>query len=156
MEIHNFSKSDISSIAGLMRRMADFHHGLDSEYKAGEGYKDLEVEIEGWLADADILVLVAEEGGEAVGYIRISVEPAPAYLDEKKIGLVDDIFVTENYRRQGIAELLFAKAKEWFSKKGARSVELNVDVRNKDAIKLWKKLGFNEQKLRMRMGSNRE
>src|SRR3989344_201062 len=136
MEIRNFSKSDISSIAGLMRRMADFHHGLDPEYKAGEGYDDLEGERESWLADADILVLMAEEDGAVAGYMRISIEPAPAYLDEKKIGLVDDIFVTENYRRRGIAELLFAKAKDWFSKKRAHSVELNVDVRNKDAIKL--------------------
>lgn len=150
MIIRNFSRNDISAIAGLMRRMADFHHALNSEYKAGEEYRNLEEEIEGWLSEPNILVFLAEENGKAVGYMRISVEPAPAYLNEKKIGMVDDVFVDGAYRRQGMAEALFTKAREWFSKKGVHSIELNADVHNEGAIALWKKLGFEERKLRMR------
>lgn len=148
--IRGFSKDDIPAIADLMRQMAGFHNSLDPEYKAGGGYPNLEEEIEGWLSNADILILVAKEKGEIVGYARISVEPAPTYLNEKKIGIIDDIFVIEDYRRKGVAEALFEKSKEWFLKKKVYSVELNVDVRNEGAIALWKKLGFSERKLRMR------
>ena len=150
MDIRAFSKNDVSVVADLMRRMADFHHALNSEYRTGEEYRNLEEEIEGWLSEPDILVFLAEENGKAVGYIRISVEPAPAYLDEKKIGIVDDVFILESSRRQGVAKLLYAKAEEWFFKKGVHSIELNVDCKNEKAVEFWKKHGFGERKLRMR------
>ena len=151
MFIRILQKSDLSALMKLLEKMVEHHRRLDSYYKPFSQYKNLRSEAELWLKDKNTLVLTAEDAGELIGYFRGSVEKAPEYADRDKIGVVDDIFVLKPYRRQGIAEMLFNEALPWFQKKKIKNIELNVDARNKAAIKFWRKLGFGEYKLRMRL-----
>lgn len=137
-------------LSKLVGEVANYHHEIDPVYKSADQYPDLEGMAKSWLSDPDMLVFVVEEGGKLIGYLRIGVEAAPDYSTEKKIGLVYDAFVEGESRRQGIAEQLFQRALEWFSKKGASSIELNVDARNSGAIEFWRKLDFADYKIRMR------
>ncbi len=150
MEIRTFQKKDLRAVVALVEKMSDYHHSLDSTYKPAKAYGDWGGIVSEWLEDPETQVFLAEEGGGVVGYIRAGVESAPEYSSEKKIGVVFDSYVEEEYRRQGIAGELFAAALTWFKKKKARSIELNVDCRNEGAIALWRELGFREIKLRMR------
>jgi len=151
MIIRSVKKSNLADLMKLLEKMVEYHHSLDSYYKPFSKYKNLRNEIASWLEDKNNLILVAEEGRELIGYFRVGVEKAPAYIDRDKIGIVYDVFVLKSYRRQGIAEMLFNEAFSWFQKKKIKNIELNVDVRNEAAIKFWKKLGFSEYKLRMRL-----
>lgn len=151
MIIRSIKKFDLADLMKFLEKIVDYHHGLDSYYKPFSKYKNLRNEIASWLEDRNNLILVAEEDGELIGYFRVGAEKAPAYIDRDKIGLIYDVFVLKPYRRQGIAERLFKEAREWFKKKKVRNIELNVDTRNEAAIKFWKKLGFFEYKLRMRI-----
>ncbi len=150
IEIRTFKKADISAVAGLVRRMTDYHHSLDEFYKTSGEYSGLEEMAGAWLSDMNMQIFVAEEGGEVTGYIRVGVEDGPEYSKEKKIGLVYDSFVVEESRRQGVATKLFEKALVWLQKKKVNFVELNVDARNEGAIEFWKRSGFGTIKLRMR------
>ncbi len=150
MEIRTFQKNDLRDVRVLVKKMADYHHSLDSAYKAVETYSDLEGIVNGWLDDPETQVFLAEETTSIVGYIRVGVESAPDYSTEKRMGMIYDSFVEEKYRRQGIAGQLFEAALFWLKKKKVNFVELNVDFRNESAIALWRKLGFQEIKLRMR------
>lgn len=151
MEIRNLKKSDLSGLMKLLGKMVEHHRNLDFYYKPFSKYKNLKVEVESWLKDKDSLILVAEDSGALVGYFRIGVEKAPEYVDRDNIGVVDDIFVLKPYRRQRIADRLFKEAIFWFQKKKVKNIELSMDVRNEEAVKFWKKLGFLEYKLRMRL-----
>lgn len=135
----------------LVGKMIDYHHLLDDYYKPFSAYSDLENEISEWLKDKNMSIFVAEDNGKLIAYLRSSVEKAPTYSAAKKIGLIDDVFVEEVYRRQKIGTALFDEALNWFKIKNVKNIELNVDARNQPAIKLWKKFGFNEYKLRLRM-----
>lgn len=134
----------------LVRKMTDYHQALDSFYKSSDQYQNLEEVVSGWLNDPETQIFVAEDVGSIIGYIRIGIEIAPEYSAEKKIGIVYDSLVREEYRRQGIAGQLFNEALGWFQKKRVNFLELNIDFRNEEAVGFWKKMGFREVKLRMR------
>lgn len=151
MEIRTLEQKDLPEITRFAKKMLDLHHSLDSYYKSSDEFTGLNEEVSGWLNDPNSLVLVTEDNGKLLGYFRISVENAPAYAKAKKIGVVDDIFVDEKYRRQGVGKALFEKGMEWFGKKKVSNIELNVDARNSEGITAWRSLGFKDYKLRMRL-----
>ncbi|MDO8466613.1 MAG: GNAT family N-acetyltransferase [bacterium] len=150
MDIRTLDQGDVIELSRLVGEVANYHHEIDPVYKSHNQYSGLKEMVEGWLTDADTLVLLAEENKKLIGYIRIGVEPAPEYSTEKKIGMVYDAFIEEESRRQGIAELLFQRSLEWFAKKGVENIELNVDARNSGAIEFWRQLDFADYKIRMR------
>lgn len=150
MEIRTFKKADIVGVSKLVRQMAEYHHALDSFYKAGEEYSGIEEMAAAWLDDSEMQLFVADDSGELSGYIRIGVEAGPEYSKEKKIGIVYDSFVNKSVRRKGVATQLYDEALAWLKKKKVNFVELNVDSRNEGAIEFWKKCGFEAVKLRMR------
>lgn len=151
MEIRNFKKSDAQELLRLIKSMVAYHQNLDSYYKPFSQYQNLDGEIQSWILDRNIKILVADQGDGLVGYGRFSIETAPTYAAVKKIGAVDDIFIEKPYRKQGMAKEIFKEALKWFQTKKVRNIELNVDSRNEAAIKFWKKLGFFDYKLRMRL-----
>lgn len=150
MLIRNARKSDIRALLKLIEGMVGHHIKIDRYYKPFPQYSGLEEEIESWLLNKDMKVLVAEDNGKLAGYAQVSVEPAPTYVFVKKIGIIYDLFVLVPYRRKGIAKKLFDEALQWFALKKIKHIELSVDARNESGIKLWKSLGFFEYKLRMR------
>jgi len=151
MEIRRFEEKDRPAVSKLMRALIDYHHRLDPEdHKTAEEFTELEDYFEEIAKHKDSAFFVAEENGEVTGYLAARVEDGPSYSIHKKIGVVADVAVDEKYRRQGVAEKLFGAALEWFQKKQLATIELSVYSKNLPAIALWKKLGFQEYKIRMR------
>jgi ribosomal protein S18 acetylase RimI-like enzyme len=150
MLIRGLQKNDTEALRALLKAMVEYHAAIDRYYKPFSEYKNIDEEIDGWLKDKNMRLLGAEVNGKLVGYARLAVESAPDYAAAKKIGVVYDLFVSEQYRRRGIANALFVEALEWFEKKKVKYIELSVDARNESGIVLWKKLGFFPYKLRMR------
>ncbi|MBI4991980.1 MAG: GNAT family N-acetyltransferase [Candidatus Harrisonbacteria bacterium] len=150
MIIRNLQKSDLLGLLNLIEGMVDYHHEIDGYYKAFSEYKTLEEDVKFWLNDKDTRSLVAEDNGKLVGYLRAGVERAPDYAIVKKIGIIYDAFVSEKYRKRGIARQLLNEALKWFEIKKAKNIELSVDVRNEAGIRFWKSAGFKEYKFRMR------
>lgn len=162
MIIREAEQKDLPAITDLAKEMIDYHHAIDPYYKPAAGYKDLQKDLTKELTDKDGLFLVAaaperdepRQGTgreEIVGYFRGSVDPSPGYVTPKRIGTVYDLFVTKNHRQRGVGEQLFKEALAWFQSKKIKHIELNVDARNRAGIEFWKKFGFGEYKIRMRL-----
>lgn len=150
MIIRSAKKSDLDGLMGLLEEMVIYHAKIDEYYKKFSKYSGLREEAESWLLNKDMRVLVAEDGGEIIGYAQISIEDSPTYASVKKIGVVHDMFVLEPYRRKKIAEQIFSEAMDWFSSKKVKNIELSVDSRNIAGVKYWESLGFFPYKFRMR------
>ena len=146
------TQMDTAAIADLARAFADFHHELEPLHKTGLEYSEWEKMVSEWLSDTDTRMFVAEDNGHVVGYIRASADNAPLYSREKKIGKINDVYVVPAARKRGVLTALFNEELSWFRTKHVSSVELNVLVRNIDAIASWRALGFKEYRLRMRRG----
>jgi len=89
--------------------------------------------------------IVAEQDGEVVGYIMCRVEVGLSGLGLGgliKKGHVVSIAISSEHRRKGIGEALVSKAMEAMKLYNAKQSYLEVRVTNDDAIRLYKKLGF--------------
>ena len=92
------------------------------------------------LAKPTSICLGAFEGNQLVGYVINS-----RYVDAWH---VMNVAVDPDYQRRGIATRLLERLFELTSKDDGRGYTLEVRVSNKEAIKLYEKLGFERQGIR--------
>ena len=64
---------------------------------------------------------------------------------------IDEFEITENERGKGYGTLLLKEVKEIANKENIKRIELNVFDFNKNAINLYKKLGYTEQRYTLEM-----
>jgi ribosomal-protein-alanine N-acetyltransferase len=91
------------------------------------------------------LFIVAENAGEVVGYIMCRVETGLSNLGLGgliKKGHVVSVAVLPQHRRRGVGEALVMRALEAVKLYNAKQCYLEVRVNNEEAIRLYKKLGF--------------
>jgi GNAT superfamily N-acetyltransferase len=95
----------------------------------------------------DPAIYVAEKDEEVVGFIHLcSLED---YYRRRKHGHVGDIVVAEGQEGQGIATALMAKAEEWCRAQGYDWLSLGVFEQNVRAERLYRKLGFERDIIRL-------
>ena len=91
------------------------------------------------LRDKKILLLVIEENKKLIGYMH-----ATFFKNiYRKGGYVGDIFVLKEFRRKGIATKLINKFIKILKNRRYKMISLSVNIKNKKAVRLYKKLGFN-------------
>lgn len=149
------SKKDTPELIRLAQAMADYHHQLDpAHYRKASEYEQLEEYPKEWMADKNSAMIVAEENGKIDGYCVAAVENAKDFMTPaiKKIGVIHGVFVEGPSRKKGVGRALVAHAVEWLKKKDAGHIELTVDANNRESYAAWKKLGFTDYKIKMRLG----
>jgi len=90
----------------------------------------------------DKLVLVAVKGTDIVGFLTAMITTTLPIFVERNYGLLNDMFVKQEYRGKGIGKRLLMTATEWFKQKHMRRLELRVDARNSEAISFYEAHGF--------------
>ena len=90
------------------------------------------------------LVLVALDGEKVVGYSYSLISELSRLEKRKQYGCVHDLFITADYRRQGIGEKMYAEILKWFYANDIDRVELQVMAQNKVACSFWKKHGYRD------------
>lgn len=98
----------------------------------------LKKKFEGIISSKKEVILVAELKDKIVAYIHGMIFKN-LY---SKGGWVEDIFVLREYRKRGIATDLINEFIALLNKKGYKKIHLSVNVKNKKALSLYKKLGF--------------
>lgn len=83
--------------------------------------------------------IVAESGGKLVGYVsyswNYSIWLTSTYMH------IDDVFVLESHRGQGIGEALMLKASQVCKSRGAHRIRWEVETDNATAIRFYERLG---------------
>lgn len=111
--------------------------------------------VEDWfrqlLADGDVVVLLAEEDGAAVGFAVVHrIESAGHLFAHPRLGaMVDGIGVTRAARRRGAGRALMAAAEQQARAWGAASLSLDVQSFNRDAEEFYRTLGYRVATTRM-------
>ena len=99
--------------------------------------------------DANVVVLVAEEAGEVVGYVYAALEPISWKELRDACGFIHDIAVDERARRHGVATHLIEAAIGWLKQHGAPRVVLGTAEQNVPAQRLFARLGFRRTMVEM-------
>jgi GNAT superfamily N-acetyltransferase len=101
------------------------------------------------LKDNDVVVYVAEQDGEVVGYVYAGIEPISWKELRDECGFIHDVVVDERGRRSGTATALIEKAIEWLRERGMPRVMLWTAEKNAGAQQLFSKMGFRRTMIEM-------
>ena len=148
---------DTEDIVSLHRLLADYHRRIDDYYKEGKDTADnFRLFLQDMFARKDARVIVAEDRGKLAGYFIGIIRASKPYVRHARTGRISDAFIRENYRHQGLGNMMFEHLKNWFKEHGIQHIELSVDVRNAAGIKAWRKYGFRDFMLKMRLDMEEE
>lgn len=90
------------------------------------------------------VLLVAEERGKLVGFIRLKTERTPdnPLLQPRRYAKINDLGVMAAYQRRGVGKMLMRAAEKWAAEQGMEEIELNVWEFNRAALAFYQSLGF--------------
>ena len=97
-------------------------------------------------------VLLAEVGGEAVGFahVKLIFDPNLPTHAPRLACSVDVLGVTEAWQRRGVGLRLMDAAEAWGRERRADELTLSVHAFNRPALEFYRRLGFETYLLRMR------
>jgi GNAT superfamily N-acetyltransferase len=102
-----------------------------------------------WLADRfkqrSAMGFVAEENGRIIGFLTARIddwESVPPVIEPRRIGIIDAVYVADEFRRQGIGSQLIDRAIEAMRAANAIAVETIYDAWNEASTQAWHRAGF--------------
>lgn len=144
MDVHirKATMKDLSQItemsAALIRSDGRFDHDVIDSWSYGEhGQAYLKRRIRGRKG----VCFVAEADGKLVGYTTGGLASVEKWRPVKRSEL-DNLFVADGYRNNGVGPKLIVAFREWSQKKGVDRIFLLAVAQNKDALRFYEKNGF--------------
>lgn len=135
-------QSHVDAVKILFRQYYSYFHTLGIKLRLAEDGE------ERWMAatlqsvNRMSVLPLALAGGQIVGFAQGALKLLPDYLGAHKAGVVQHVYVQEEYQRKGVAKALVSALEQWFSEKQVQSVELQVIAHNDKALQFWQKMGY--------------
>lgn len=140
--IREASEGDVNSIAVMIARLKTLNEELDPSFRVREDLLEAAKEYARSSIDSsNVLLLVADVGGEVVGFIRVELVDRIFYEPRIK-ALITDLYVKPEYRRRGVGKLLVEAAIEEAMRRGAGLISAVFPEGNVIAKSFYQNLGF--------------
>jgi ribosomal protein S18 acetylase RimI-like enzyme len=150
--IRRATRADVPALGRLGALLVETHHDFDKKRfipatpQTSDGY--------GWflgsqLEEPEVVVLVAEQGGEVTGYAYAGVEGRDYMSLRGPAGVLHDILVDPAHRGRGIGRKLLDAALEFLREHGAPRVVLSTAEHNEAAQRLFAGAGFRRTMIEM-------
>lgn len=94
------------------------------------------------VGNAEKIGLIAEQGGEVVGYLAGGLSEAASYRVPMRMAELDNMFVPEGKRGAGIGRLLTRAFLDWCIVQSATRVHVVASASNMPAIEFYRAMGF--------------
>jgi len=135
---------DAPAAAAMWAEMAERHKGFDEQAWpwAADAPRRWQDSFAGLLDREDMLLLVAERDGQAVGFVVVQIKPRSPVYEAGEEGFVWDLGVRGDCRRQGIGRRLMQAALAELKRRGVGDVILHVAAANEPAARLYESLGM--------------
>ena len=101
------------------------------------------------LQEPNVVLLVAERGGEVIGYTYAGVESYDYMALRGPAGVLYDIVVDPNHRGQGVGRMLIEATLAALTARGSPRVVLSTAERNESALRLFARMGFRRTMIEM-------
>ena len=95
------------------------------------------------LARSDQQLLVADDGGRAIGWIHMVITE---YVEADAFVVIGGLVVDREYRKQGIGRRLLIRAEEWAAQHGCSLVRLSSNVKRIEAHAFYERVGYTNLK----------
>lgn len=103
--------------------------------------KSEEIILKKIIEDDTRIGLVAEIGNKVVGYIAVSIAHHP-FRNTNPVAELDNMYIDEPYRQQGVGKMLIQEAKRFAKEKGATRLKVETAAQNEKAIAFYHSCGF--------------
>ena len=128
------------------------HHDFDPQRFIAAGERTAEgygAYLGRQLRESDVIVLVAEEKGEVLGYTYAGIEGIDYMALRGPAGVLYDIVVDPAHRKHGVGRLLLDATLAALTEKGAPRIVLSTAARNEPAQRLFERAGFRRTMIEM-------
>ena len=152
VRIRPAAPADMEAVGRLGALLVRTHHEFDPDRfiaaRPGteHGYGSF---LGSQLEKSNIIILVAESGGEVVGYTYAGVEGNDYMSLRGPAGVLYDIVVDPAHRRLGVGQALLEATLEALEAKGVPRVVLSTAERNESAQRLFARAGFRRTMIEM-------
>ena len=153
MSIRRATAGDYNSMCELFDEIDTLHRdNLPQLFQKPDGAPREQAYYAGLLEEESVILLVAEAGGDLVGFVHAIVKESPDFpvFVPRRYVLVDGIVIRSEFQNHGIGKILMAEVQEWAIARGATSLELNVYEFNETAISFYETLGYQTLSRKMR------
>lgn len=141
--IRTANQSDIKSLLSLTLALQRHVERSDSRLwkLTNEPKKCMEKEVKEMLEGSDKLVIIAQNQKEIIGFAYASIKESERY-SPKRVGKIEKIFVTEEWRQKGIGIQLLNILCRFFKSNDIKEITLRYAIKNKEGKNFWKRVGF--------------
>lgn len=101
------------------------------------------------LSDSQHTIYIAEIEGDAAGFVATELKTSRDFFSRGLYLHIHELFVTEDFRRQGVASELLEKSEEFCLEEGGEMIQLSVNIRNDAAKKLYRQKGYDKERVKM-------
>jgi ribosomal protein S18 acetylase RimI-like enzyme len=146
------TRADLPALGRLGALLVRTHHELDparfiaATRHTEQGYASY---LGSQLEDPSVLVLVAERDGKVLGYTYAAVEGNDYMALRGPAGVLHDIVVDPEHRREGVGRMLLDATLAWLDGRGVPRVVLSTAERNEPAQRLFAAAGFRRTMIEM-------
>ncbi len=141
MRIRQAVKNDLAQLKSLFWENQRYTQKFDKEVVVNEQTeKEIERDVEKVFKEPNNQIFVAEENKKIIGFIIANFSPGVI-----RSGWINEIFVTESFRKRRIGFKLMAKGLDWLKQKEAKKAELMTYKVNQKALSFYQKLGFKKE-----------
>jgi ribosomal protein S18 acetylase RimI-like enzyme len=156
VKIRKYRESDRNALAKLLEELMDYIASIDDLKRIrrmpmfGESYTQRMLQR---VAENNGIIYVAELEGELAG-AAIGTMPEQTEEDRlehvpAKFGEVLELVLKAEYRDRGVGTMLMKKLEEYFKENGCNIAGVGVSVPNRNAYRLYRKLGFEDRSIYM-------
>jgi ribosomal protein S18 acetylase RimI-like enzyme len=144
--------ADLEAIGRLGALLVRAHHDFDPQRfiaatpQTERGYASF---LQRQLEEPNVVVLVAEQSGEVLGYSYAGVEGHDYMSLRGPAGVLYDIVVDPAHRGRGVGRILLEATLAAFQARGVPRVVLSTAERNEAAQRLFGRLGFRRTMIEM-------
>ncbi len=124
---------DLESLTLIFEKYRDF-------YKKQGDYEGAKSFLKERISNNESVIYIAEADGKTIGFTQLY--PLFSSTRMKKLWLLNDLYVEEEYRQKGISIALIDKAKELCRETGACRLSLETSKTNMVGNNLYPKTGF--------------
>jgi len=137
------TKKDIPGVDSLWEEAAQYHGELDSRLmmRFEDTRAITELHTKQLTADQSLfLVAISEE--VVVGYVIARIVETQPHHHIQRVGVVDGMGVTSDFRGRGIGSALYERVLNWMLTNQIERLDTYVATKNPRAQAFWKRKGF--------------
>jgi len=142
--IRNFSVDDFDGINILMNQVHRLHMDSRPDFYRKTDEPISKKDFLSIVNDNNTISIVAEINTIIVGLCVISIKPISTNISlvPRRVAYMEDLCVSQDYRKQGIGKRLFIEAKKRTLEFNVDSLELMVWEFNKNAVNFYENQGM--------------